>query len=686
MADQYTTTSTKDAIPRTNGAAVHIPPAFAPSVSSATTSNCKDESAVKAVQRPQMRGLSLTRTHSRREVYDADTASTYGEFGSYSSGVKVEEEKDQTKRTSSRPRSSSRDSGSKGNPSSRGANFKPAAAHHGFAEEAHDYVHEDAREKAEEEEILRDVERGHSGESVREKQSHDHAHAHNVDLEKQQEQQQKSNSDTSSSATRRPSEISTSSAEEEEKRDPNLVTWDSPSSQENPRNWSLHRRWSVIVIVSTYTFLSPLSSSMIAPALPTISAQFHITSSVLESLMLSVFVLAYAVGPLFLAPLSEMFGRRIVLQSANAFFIIFTVACAVAQDRVQLSIFRFFAGLGGSAPLTIGGGTVSDLMLPEERGVAMSIYSLGPLMGPALGPIIGGWIIQRTGNWRWIFGVACIAAGITASIGLFILPETYAPKILGDKAKRLRKETGNEKLHTVFDQNAMTWQARMRHNMVRPFILIATQPIIIVLGFYLMITYGCMYLVLTSFASVFQGVYNESVGIASLNYLSLALGFTLGGQICGRFNDHNYKRLKALNNGVGQPEFKLPVMMATAWMPAAGLLIYGWSAQYHVQWIVPNIGAAILAFGMIATFQCVQTYTVDTYNLYAASALSANTFLRSLAGFALPLASGSLYSNLGYGWGNTVLGLISAVVGIPAPFLLYKYGAKIRAKSQYASD
>lgn len=68
-----------------------------------------------------------------------------------------------------------------------------------------------------------------------------------------------------------------------------------------------------------------------------------------------------------------MFGRRLVLQISNLFFIIFTVACAVAQNRIELSIFRFFAGLGGSAPLSIGGGTVSDLMAPDERGTAMSV-------------------------------------------------------------------------------------------------------------------------------------------------------------------------------------------------------------------------------------------------------------------------------------------------------------------------
>ena len=85
-----------------------------------------------------------------------------------------------------------------------------------------------------------------------------------------------------------------SSSEEED--DPNLVTWDSPDSMENPRNWSPLRKTTVVVIVSSYTFLSPLSSSVIAPALPLLSQQFNVTSSARESLMLSVFVLAYAVG------------------------------------------------------------------------------------------------------------------------------------------------------------------------------------------------------------------------------------------------------------------------------------------------------------------------------------------------------------------------------------------------------
>lgn len=108
-------------------------------------------------------------------------------------------------------------------------------------------------------------------------------------------------------------------------KDPNLVTWDSPDSLENPRNWSYRRRWLVVLTVSSYTFLSPLSSSMIAPALPIISDQFGVTSSVRQNLMLSTFVLAYAFGPLFLAPMSEMFGRRIVLQLSNLLYVLLSI-------------------------------------------------------------------------------------------------------------------------------------------------------------------------------------------------------------------------------------------------------------------------------------------------------------------------------------------------------------------------
>lgn len=128
-----------------------------------------------------------------------------------------------------------------------------------------------------------------------------------------------------------------------------------------------------------------VSSSMVAPALPAMARSLDITSKIEESLILSIFVLAYAIGPLFLGPMSEIYGRVIVLQLANLFYLAFNLACGFATTKGQLIAFRFLAGLGGSAPLALGGGVLSDCWRAEERGKAISIYSLAPLLGPAVG-------------------------------------------------------------------------------------------------------------------------------------------------------------------------------------------------------------------------------------------------------------------------------------------------------------
>ncbi|KAL2838218.1 major facilitator superfamily domain-containing protein [Aspergillus pseudodeflectus] len=165
--------------------------------------------------------------------------------------------------------------------------------------------------------------------------------------------------------------------------DPKLVTWNGPDDPDNPKNWPMRRKWSIVLMVSCFTFISPVSSSMVAPALTSLAKDLHITDAVESQLTLSVFVLAYAVGPLFLGPLSEIYGRVIILQLANLFYLVFNIACGVSQTKAQMIVFRFFAGLGGSAPLAVGGAVLSDCFKPEERGKSIAIYSLAPLLGPA---------------------------------------------------------------------------------------------------------------------------------------------------------------------------------------------------------------------------------------------------------------------------------------------------------------
>lgn len=129
---------------------------------------------------------------------------------------------------------------------------------------------------------------------------------------------------------------------------------------------------------------------MVAPALTSMARDLGITSEIESSLVLSIFVLAYAVGPLFLGPFSEgkrhvqacsdlvankpVYGRVKVIQISNMFYLAWNLGCGFAQNKGEMMAFRFLAGLGGSAPLAIGGGVLSDIFTADERGKAISIY------------------------------------------------------------------------------------------------------------------------------------------------------------------------------------------------------------------------------------------------------------------------------------------------------------------------
>lgn len=305
------------------------------------------------------------------------------------------------------------------------------------------------------------------------------------------------------------------------------VTWSGPEDPTNPLNWSHARKWSATLLVSCFTFISPVSSTMVAPALGEIAHDFNITSDIERYLVMSIFLLAYALGPFILAPLSEMYGRVVVLQSANMVYLIFNTVCGFATSREQILAFRFLSGLGGSAPqavcrtitarahkltlLQIGGGVLSDCWRKNERGAATAVYSVMPFIGPAIGPIgmiplyhckrprlivhaAGGYLTQYM-SWRWIFWIVSMADAVVQILAFLFLRETYAPKILATKKKMLQRESHNQMLYTEYDEPDRTFLQLLRKNLVRPFRMLFTQPAIQAVALYRGYQYGLMYLV-----------------------------------------------------------------------------------------------------------------------------------------------------------------------------------------------
>ncbi|KAG5724432.1 hypothetical protein E4T56_gene15885 [Termitomyces sp. T112] len=464
-----------------------------------------------------------------------------------------------------------------------------------------------------------------------------------------------------------------------------VVGWDGPDDSGNPRNWTKRRRWVVTLVVSLFTFISPVGSSISSPALPEISRDLGIMpGSSLENMSLSIFVLAYALGPLIWGPLSELYGRLVVLQISNIWFLVFNTFCGFAKTPTQILVLRFFAGFGGAAPQSLGGGVVGDLWSPEERGMAMSIYSLAPLVGPSTGPLVGGWIAERT-TWPWTFWSVSIADALVQIVGFIFLRETYAPELLKRRARMMRKRTGNKRLRSTFERPDRHWTAVIARGMVKPIVFLATEPIVQVFALYMAVLYGVLYLSITTFVEVFTGLYGETSGIAGIHYLAIALGSTFGGQVGARALNSVYRKLKAKNGGVGTPEMRLPLLMVSATTLPIGLLIYGWTANARLFWLIPDLGVFIYSVGIGGNWTCIQTYLVDNYALYAASAIAGVTSFRALAGFGFPLFADKMYGKLGYGWGNSILALICLVIGCPAPFVFYRYGPVLRAWSKAAS-
>lgn len=163
--------------------------------------------------------------------------------------------------------------------------------------------------------------------------------------------------------------------------DPNLITWDGDNDPENPMNFSSKIAVTNIGIISLICFVTPLASSMFAPAIPAVMQEFKSTNIELASFVVSVYVLGFAVGPLAFAPLSEVYGRLPVYHVCNVCFVAFTIACALAKNLNMLIVFRFLAGVFGSAPLTNGGGSIADLVEQAKRGKAMSGFAMGPIVG-----------------------------------------------------------------------------------------------------------------------------------------------------------------------------------------------------------------------------------------------------------------------------------------------------------------
>ncbi|KAH6977786.1 membrane transporter [Fusarium venenatum] len=378
-----------------------------------------------------------------------------------------------------------------------------------------------------------------------------------------------------------------------------------------------------------------LSSAMYAPGISFMNKDLHNSSQTLGSWSISIFLLGCSISNTVPSiPLSEIYGRRIVLNLANIFFCAFTLGYALAPNLGGLITMRLLAGLGGSTCLTLGASVMSDLFLRQQRSRAMSMYSLGVIFGPVLGPICGG----------------CINTG-----GIAILKcETNPVVLLEWKIRRLISELGRPDLQNILTYKTceplLSRRDVLKRGIIRPLKLLFTSPIVFLLSLYINFVFGLLLLLFTTIAKPFIQVYDWSPEICGLAYIGVGIGFFIGISFVAKTSDTTVISLTRKNNGVYEPEMQLP---------------YGWSSYKRTHWIVPIIVLLPFGVGMMGIFSAVQIYLVDSFPQHAASALAAMAFLRCPFGSVLPLACPSIFV---------------FIAMIPFPALIYKYGGNVRRK------
>ncbi|KAK0634607.1 polyamine transporter 1 [Bombardia bombarda] len=461
-----------------------------------------------------------------------------------------------------------------------------------------------------------------------------------------------------------------------------VVEFDGPDDPLHAQNWPLKKKLLTAAMLGYTTMTSAFASSIFSAATRSVAAEFHVSTTV-GLLGVSLFVLGFATGPTFWAPLSELKGRRTPLVVAMFGFSIFSIATATAKDLQTVLITRFFAGFCGACPLAVVAAVFSDMFDNRTRGIAITVFSMTVFCGPLLAPFIGGFIIESHLGWRWTEYLAAIMGFAAFIMDLLFLEETYPPTILVEKAAELRRRTLNWGIHAKQDEIEIDFKELVTKNFSRPMRLLFGEPIIAALSIYMSFIYGLLYLFLTAYPFVFQGVHKMSAGVSGLAFFGMITGQILAG-VTVLLQQPWYQRKLAANNGVPIPEWRLPSVIAGGVSFAAGLFWFGWTGyRSDIHWIVPILSGILSGFGLLSIFLQALNYLVDSYLMFAASALAANTFLRSLAGAGFPLFASAMFEGMGIQWASTLLGCVAAAL-IPIPVLFYMYGHKLRARSSFA--
>ncbi|KWU45969.1 putative MFS transmembrane transport protein [Rhodotorula sp. JG-1b] len=459
---------------------------------------------------------------------------------------------------------------------------------------------------------------------------------------------------------------------------------------ENPLNWSKSKKWVITILLDAMTVAIGLSTTAYSSGISRMTEEFGV-ANVVGQLGLTTFNCACAIAPLFLAPFCELVGRREVFLSAYFGFTVIFILIADAPNIGAVLAGRLLSGIFGSCGTILVGGTLADIWNTRDRGIPMSTFTFAAIFGTIFAPVYSGPVpfsqfIDQSIGWRWLQWIHMIANGVLLVLEIIFLRETRGAKILARRAKKLRKETGKNNIRAPVELENESVKDLLRTACTRSISLLVREPVVLAFGLWIAFAWGVTFLFLSAIPLCFQNNHGWSEGIAGLPYLALVAGCFIGFGT-SRWSDIVYDRKRDSNNGIPVPEYRLIGAMAFAWLLPAGLFIFSFTQYGFITPVAPIISLiCILEWNnSYHVFNTVYNYTSDAYPDYASSAIAGQGLLRNMFGGVTPLFANQMFNGMGYQYAGLLLSLV-ATLAAPLPFILFKYGERIRAKSKYASS
>ncbi|KAK5116215.1 hypothetical protein LTR62_008541 [Meristemomyces frigidus] len=479
----------------------------------------------------------------------------------------------------------------------------------------------------------------------------------------------------------------------------------------SPREWSTLHRTRAAAIVWLLVFSQGWVSTCDSEATKPAGLAYHV-SETSQTLATALFMIGLSTGALIAGPVSETVGRNPVYLGSTVLLLVFTLGAALAPNFGAQVAFRFLSGVASSPTLSVYGGTLADLFSDEERKAIWPVFATAPLLGPVLAPFAGGWIVQNY-EWRWTLWVGLIFAGFSFLLALLFLPETFGPELLRWKAQHLRQVTGNHNYMAPIE-SAEPLQKRLTTNAARPITFFTTEPIVMALGFYLVLVFLINFSFLNGFEFIFTQTYSLSTGLTSLDFLSIALGILLDVALTPLYNrlanrvhrkncrafvkrkhsnppDSSSSDSLAPTTDNDNPQTAAPpelallrAAIAAPFLPTS-LFWLAWTNYANISPASGYIATLVFGYAFSALFISSYQYIISSYEVHSSSALASVTLARYFVGGGMIVATRPMYQGIGVHWVLSLLGVLAAVL-VPVPWVLVRYGDSVRRRSKFASS